>query len=499
MKVEDTSHSQILRSSTVIGGASLIHILVGLVRIKYLAIIFGPTGVGIAGIFQSLMTTASTVAALGFGNVGTRQISEAMARRDQEYIDAARRALFWGTVCLGLIGTIAFYSMKDVTAQFILNDIEFSAPLGWLSIGVGLSVAAGSQAALLRGMRRVGDLARISIFSSIWSAALGLVCLLLLPSTFGLVWFVLATPIASFVLGHWYVAKLSKIQSSMTPISLLVKQWKTLAHLGIAFMVAGLVTALGQLLVRTIIKSEVGVIELGYFQASWSISMTYIGFVLNAMGADYYPRLTEAIYDPCKINKLVNEQAQVSILLAAPVLIAMLGFAPWVLEILYSEEFLPAVEILRWQILGDVLKVASWPVGFVLLALGKGALFLGTEVIVVSIFVVITWLLLPEIGIASSGIAFFLMYLVHLPLMMVVIHSITKFEWEKRVVIDFLILAMAAILVFLAGSWSSLIGALLGTALTLTLGVYSLLRLATMVEITGKLGKAIAMLRAKIR
>jgi len=69
--------------------------------------------------------------------------------------------------------------------------------------------------------------------------------------------------------------------------------------------------------------------------------MTYLGFVLGAMATDYYPRLTAAISDTATATRLVNEQTEVALLLCAPVLLAMLGLAPWVIHLLYSAEFAP--------------------------------------------------------------------------------------------------------------------------------------------------------------
>jgi len=57
--------------------------------------------------------------------------------------------------------------------------------------------------------------------------------------------------------------------------------------------------------------------------------MTYIGFVLGAMGADYYPRLSEAINDYPRARRLVNEQTEMALLFASPVLLAMITLAPW--------------------------------------------------------------------------------------------------------------------------------------------------------------------------
>jgi O-antigen/teichoic acid export membrane protein len=59
------TYRQILRSSSIIGGASFVGVLVALLRIKAAAILLGPAGVGLIGLLQSLMATAASVSALG--------------------------------------------------------------------------------------------------------------------------------------------------------------------------------------------------------------------------------------------------------------------------------------------------------------------------------------------------------------------------------------------------------------------------------------------------
>ena len=285
---KDGSYRQILRSSSIIGGAAVINIAVGLLRIKVAAVLLGPAGVGLIGLLTNLAGTASTVAGLGFGNVGTRQIAEATGRNDATVLAAARRALFWGTLVLALLGAGVFWALRGELAVRVLGDAARSADVGWLALVVALTVAAASQTALLNGMRHIGDLARISVFSALLSTVLG-VSALLMWGRGGLMAFVIVGPLASFLLGHWYVARLPKIGAPRTPLPVLAGQWRRLAALGAAFMVAGLAVTLGQLLVRTLVQRHLGVDALGYFQAASTISMTYLGFVLGAMGARPLP------------------------------------------------------------------------------------------------------------------------------------------------------------------------------------------------------------------
>ena len=485
---EGSSYRQILRSSSIIGGASVINILIGLLRTKVAAVLLGPAGIGLIGLFQSLMATASTVSALGFRNVGTRQIAEANGSDDAQAVTTARRALFWGTLGLAAIGASVFWLLRDTLATVVIGDSNASGTVGWLAVGVALTVAAGSQGALLNGLRRIGDIARVSVLSAMLSALLGVGALWLLGDK-GVMFFILAAPLSSFLLGHWFVSRLPRIKGSRTRFRELLEQWKTFARLGAAFMVAGLAVTVGQLVVRTIVQQELGAEALGFFQAAWMISMPYVGFVLGAMGTDYYPRLTATIRDHAATNQLVNEQTEVALLLAGPVLVAMLGLAPWVIELLYSSQFAEAAIVLRLQVLGDLLKVASWPLGFIILAAGDGRTFMLVESLAIAVFVGLTWIGLPIMGIEATGIAFVGMYVFYLPTVYWLARRRTGFVWQRRVYLLLIRLAAVAGIVFIAGAWSKWLGAGLGVAAAATLGLFGLARLGHMADLGGPIGR----------
>ena len=481
------SYRLILRSSSIIGGASVINILIGLVRTKILAVLLGPSGIGLVSLYTGLMTTASVVASMGIGTIGTRQIAEALGKDDEHALAVARRAMFWGSLMLAITGAFVVFSLREVLAIQVLGSIEHAPVVGWMSIGVALSVAGGAQGALMQGMRQISDMARLSVYGSVLNTILG-IALLWAYGHAGLVAYVLIGPLVSFLLGHWYVARLPKLAARNIPVQELAGQWQVLLRLGIPFMGAALVGTLVQLWIRVEVVNTLGADSLGYFQAAWTISMQYIGFVLAAMGADYYPRLTSIIEEHKVATRLVNEQTEIALLLSAPIFIAMIGLTPWVIHLLYSSKFLPAVEVLRWQILGDVLKVASWPMGFVIIAAGAGKTFFLTETLAYLVMGGLTAVFVSDVGLPITGIAFLACYVVLMPVVYVLARHRIGFQWQPGVMRLFASVLGACVLVAILCShywW----GAFVAVGLVVVFGLFTLVRLAHMSNLGGVVGR----------
>lgn len=492
-----SSYSAILRSSAAMGAASLIQILVGLVRIKVAAVLLGPAGIGLIGLMQNMITSASIISALGLDTAGTRQIAKAAGEGRDDDIAAARQALFLGTLILSLVGGTIFFLLRHRLSMLLFGDATQADQIGWLTLAVVLTIASGSQGALLQGLRRIGDLALLKIASGVFATLVGVTALVVWRED-GLVLFLIAVPLVSFILGHWFVLRLKMAKASPIPLKRLAQQWRVMLGLGAALMATALLTSIAFLVARGLIQRALGAAELGLFQAAWTISMTYIGFVLSAMATDYYPRLTASIHDHQAAARLINEQTEIALLLAGPVLIAMMALAPLVIQVFFTPEFAKAAEILRWQVLGNILKIASWPLGFVFLASGAGKTYVITEGTAVSVFFLITWIGLDWIGITATGIGFLVMYMIYLPLVFLLVQRQVDFRWQAGIVRQILLLISATGSLMVLAQYSELMAAIAGCMLAAVFALHGLARLAMMVEVGGLAGRLARLSRKTI-
>jgi enterobacterial common antigen flippase len=200
------------------------------------------------------------------------------------------------------------------------------------------------------------------------------------------------------------------------------------------------------------------------------------------MGADFYPRLTASAKDNSACNRLVNEQAQIGLLLAGPGVIATLTLAPMVIALFYSSKFGAAVGILRWICLGTILQVMTWPMGFIIVAKAKQAIFFGCELAWTIVSLGLAWICVGHFGLIGAGIAFFGSYIFHGFLIYAVVRRLSGFRWSignEQTGLFFLSLILVVLCGFyvLPSLWASVVGIL--TAIIS--GAYSLRVLLSLV------------------
>ena len=470
-----TSHRHIVRSSAIIGSASGFNVLLSLARMKMAALLIGVAGVGLLGLCQSFVATAAALCGLGVGASATRSIAKA----DKE--DAVvRPALLWLTILLAFAGTGLTWLFRGLIASELLGDPSLSTAVGWLSLGVGLTVVGASFTALLTGLRHVGDLARVAVLSGVITTVAALGAFLWLDVPTAAVTVVLISTGTAALVAYWYARKVPRPRAPRPSFSVIAREWRTIVGLGVALMAGGLISNGGPLAVRTFIGDRLGLAELGHFQASWAVASTYLGLVLQAMGTDYFPRLSAASGDVAR-NRLINEQIEVALLLGSPIILLGIGAAPLLIAILYSSEFAPAAAVLRWQMLGDVLKIASWPIGFLLMASGRGGRYVLMEALAMGIFVASTMLLLGRLGIAGAGVAYLLMYIVYFGAILAVARRLTHFRIAPVARNDLLAVSAAALFVFVIALLAPRIGVAAAFAMSIAFALRSYLRLRAVV------------------
>jgi PST family polysaccharide transporter len=475
-----SNYGQILRSSSIIGGAQGINYVISLVRTKVVAVLLGPSGVGLVGLYLTTVGMVETLAGLGIRSSGVREIAEADSSGHPESLAKTLKTLRRACWLTGVLGWVLTAALAYPLSVWVFDSPKYAMALAILGCTLVFSSISGGQMALIQGMRRIGDLARLNLLGVTagtivalpiyyWLGEQGIVPVLVLSAFLNLVF-------------SWWFARRIQVVPVQQSFGETVTRMKSLLSLGVAFMWSAFLGAIVALVIRAIIQRELGLEANGLYQAAWAISGMFAGFILGAMGADFYPTLTAAKGDKALMARLVNEQTEVGILLALPGLVATLAFAPLIMTLLYSREFLGAADLLPWFILGVFGRVVSWPIGFIMLALGEGGWFAMSETVAVVIHAVLAFVLIGFLGLWGVALAFAVLYLFVTALVSFIAFRLIRFHWSLPVLRmlfeSSLFIGAAFLFAQMTQGVQGLPAAFVGMFLTLAAALYSVRGLA---------------------
>jgi PST family polysaccharide transporter len=463
---EASSYRRILWATSVVGGATLASLVIGLARNKAVALIGGPAAVGLLGIFSSVVSMAASITTLGIDTSGVRQVSQQV--ENAQAVATTKRAIWTLIWPLALLGCTATWIFREPLARFAAGDARYAAAIGALGIGVAASAVAAAQMAVLQGYGRVGDLARVRLWGSVLGTAGGISAVYALGVA-GIVIAVVATPLSNCLLAMALGRKLPGSDWRRLFVGGLNHEWRTLITIGAVVTATNVVASLSQLWTRALVTQRLGLASAGLYHASWAITWVNLSLVLNAMAADYFPRVSKVAHEPRSMSEILNQQVHVALLLAGPALALVSVLAPLVLTILYSGAFSGSALLLRLLLVAGVLRMPIWALGYVLLARRAGPSYFLGEVAAGSI-IPLTWLLLPSAGLVGAGIAAIFSGLISFFFYLVPVHRShgvqLSAENGRTIISLFLVLTAVAILFEL----STVAGATIGTVAALVLG-----------------------------
>lgn len=424
------SYGQILKSSALVGGSSMLNVAIGMVRTKGMAVFLGPGGFGLFGLYGSIINLTQTVVGMGVNSSGVRQIAEAVGSANTERIALTTAVLRRVSVVLGLLGAAVLLLFSKQLSSFTFGSTKHAGGVALLAVAVLFQLVSAGQVALIQGMRRIADLAKIGVLGAIYGSVISILLVYLFRER-GVVPSLLAVGAITLATSWWYSRKIDVHTPTMTLLEV-AQETAALLKLGFALMSSGLMMMGVAYALRVIVMRVIGYEGTGLYQSAWSLGGFYVGLILQAMGADFCPRLIASAADNCKCNRLVNEQARVGLLVAGPGTIATLTFAPVVISVLYSAKFGGAVGILRWVCLGAALQVITWPMGFIIIAKAKAGLLIVCELAWALVHVGLGWLFVNSFGLSGAGIAFFGSYVFHIILIYPIVNRLSGFRWSSE-------------------------------------------------------------------
>lgn len=372
------SEQKSYRNATLIAGSSFINVGLSIVRNKVFAIFLGPIGMGQFGILNDFINTIINFASLGISNSGVQAFSELNTKNPSQiggYLRAFYR-LFSFIIGICLLGLIVFARPISV---FLFQDLSYASYIIIGSLAIGFKIFSTIQGSLINGLQKMRMLVLGNIYQGFFATVSGIALVWLLGPQ-SVPYLVLSIALTAWSVSFYYARKIRIQELIHSDFQPKFKKLQPYLILGIATMWGGLLESIVAVLSKSYIGRTFGGEYLGYYQVSIGFTATYISFITQALTKDYYPALVRTFNSAReKVNEFVNQQMRISIILLMPILLTVLSSSPFIIRLLYSKSFLPAVEVLDFTIMGTFVLVLCWPIAYVFVAGKRTKLYVVSE------------------------------------------------------------------------------------------------------------------------
>ena len=441
------SYQQIIKATSIFGGMQVFQILVSIIRSKFIAVLLGPTGMGISGLLTSTTAFISALTNFGLGTSAVKNVATANGTGNENRIAVVIKVLtrlIWITGAFGALITIVFASWLS---KITFGNSNYTLAFIWIAITLLFNQLTVGQLVILQGMRKWQYLAKASLSGS----TVGLIITVPLYYKFGIDGIVPAIIASSFtaMLFSWYYSGKVKIEKVKVSRIRTLAESKNMLFMGFMIALTGLSNLGTSYLLRIFISNKGGIDDVGLYNAGFAIINTYVGLVFTAIATDYYPRLCEVAHDNNKCTQVINQQAEIALLILAPIIVIFLVYIRWVVIILYSVKFVAAATMIHWAALGMLFRAASWSISFVFLAKGDARLFFWNELIANTYFLIANLLGYYLYGLSGLGISFIAGYILYLVQVFIIGRIKYKFTFHSSFIKLFVIQLIIAICCFL--------------------------------------------------
>ena len=378
-----SNYRQLFKSTGLLGSVQALYILISVVRNKVAAQLIGAVGMGLADLYARSLDLLGGATNFGLGMSGVKRLSALAAEEhaDRAKLDEEVKLLRTWVVVTALLGAAVCLVFSPLISLFACDTTARTGAFCLLAPAVAMTTLAGGEIAILKSLRHLKRLARATLWNALFTlcgcwvsyALWGLdgVLPMLVAGTASLFGFHLREAWQTF---PYKIGPLRR--------DFLRPGWP-LVKMGAAYVMAGVTTAATEMLIRAaLMRSGAGLMAIGYYAAGFTLTVSYARMVFVAMDADYFPRLSAIpAGDLRNQNVTINRQINTLIVLMAPFLMVFCLFLPWIIQLLYTRDFLAIQPMVLCAAPFMYFKAIYAPVAYLALARGHSVRYMTMELI----------------------------------------------------------------------------------------------------------------------
>lgn len=334
---------------------------IGLITSKILAIFVGPAGMALVGNLRNFLTSLENISTLGFQNGIVKYVAENQKNKNE--LQKIMTTVFISLILTAFVLSIILFSFASFWNHKIFdNQVNYSFVFKVLALALPWYAVSVFLLAVLNGLSQFKKVIWTNIIGNILGL-LASIFLILKFQTLGALLAIVITPALLFLVTFYFLNREIHFFESIRLQFFEFKILKNLSSYSLMALVSSVVGPIVLLAIRNAIIEKLDMNQAGFWETMTRISSYYLLFVSTILTVYFLPKL--AVSQDNAQTKMVFRTFYKSILPIFIIGVVIVYFSRfWILELLFTEEFLPVSKLFFWQLMGDVFKVASLILGY---------------------------------------------------------------------------------------------------------------------------------------
>lgn len=404
MNKDKEDYKEIFKSTFLFAFVRIFQMLIGIVRNKLVAVILGPSGIGILQIFEKTTELIKKGAGLGISQSALRDLSVAKNTGDEKKFSATYTAVKRVNLFTGSLGVIVTIILSPLLSEWTCGDSNHTVAYLCLSILVFFNIVSEIQLSILKGVRFQRALAYASIAGSLCGLFVS-VPIYYIWDADGIVPAMIIHSIVNFVVTNFFVRRINYIECHQT-----LKQTfalaKPMVRVGIILVFVGVLDSLFAVILSSFLRHYGGFETVGFYQAGHTLVHSYFGIIVTSLAMDYYPRVSAVNNDNVKVADEYNKQTQIGLLCILPLASIFVYLAPIIIKLLYTSEFTSVIQFVDYAIIGAVFAVVAECLRIILVAKQFAKLYAAISLILKAILLPLYMVMFVNFNLLGLGIAY---------------------------------------------------------------------------------------------
>lgn len=392
---------------------------------KVIAMYLGPTGLGLIGQLSNFTSITLVIAGAAFSNGIVKYVSE-YNKADSDKIPILLATVLKIVVLFSLIVSILLIILANTFSSKILFNTGYSFVFVFFGAAIIFSSLNTIILAVINGKKNFKKFNILNIVSNIIALIYSII-LIVKANVDGALISLVTSQAIIFIVNVIGIKNEGWLTKDLVHLPINRQIAYNLLKFFAVSIVSTLLAPVVLMMVRNVIVESISISAAGIWELSNRISAMYLMFFSLTFTTYYLPRFSE-IFSKQELYKELKKIYFIIIPLTCIAAISIYLLRNFIVITFFSKEFLAATELFKFQLLGDVLKLASWVLGFLFLAKGFIRVCLVTELLFNAVYWLSSCYFIKQYGLVGASYAYFASYLFYLPLM-IFFFKINKFRY----------------------------------------------------------------------